>query len=174
MSVPGWLDWAADHFIDGVQVVSTVATCVAVVIAVITIRQSAKNSNANQKALIRERQIDFELGVLSELVELLPEASSLASSYRMSVLAQMVPAKKIPLTAAAAGLDSTPAGKARVLEVCGTLGPQGDERAALRRAPRWMLDEMTTELLEAINALVQDRGDISVAGAGGSDNSESA
>jgi hypothetical protein len=51
------------------DILSTGGTLIAAWLAYVTIRQSAKASDENQRALVRERRIDFELGVLADITE---------------------------------------------------------------------------------------------------------
>jgi hypothetical protein len=56
-----WLDW--------LNVAATIATVGAAVLALLTIRDSRRQAQRSAANLVRERRIDYELGLLKELAE---------------------------------------------------------------------------------------------------------
>lgn len=88
ISIPVWLEYA-----------NAIATSAAALLAAGTVVQSSRSSNENQKALIRERRIDFELDVLADLAELNTGSSNMAMrDARMKARAAMLAPEVIPVT----------------------------------------------------------------------------
>lgn len=135
--------------IDWLEVVSTIATVAAAGLAAWTIRQSKKQAKESQDALIAERRIDFELGVLADLAELVEKrwlSDDGSRRLRIRTVAQMLPAETIPLTRAAAGLPTTDEAKA-----------VADERRKVAGfSDAHLLNDMKDELLEEIFRGVQE------------------
>ncbi|GES19651.1 hypothetical protein Aple_025470 [Acrocarpospora pleiomorpha] len=72
MSVPDWVEW-----------VNAVGTITAAAIAAGAYVQSVRSSAANERALVRERRINFELDKLGEIAEAITSFDLGGSSYRL-------------------------------------------------------------------------------------------
>lgn len=120
----------------------------AALLAAGAIVQTARNSNQNQKALLRERRVDFELDVLAKLAELTLISNRI---LQMKAQAAMLDAELIPLTRAALMLDSTDAAKRRVEET-------SEERRKHRQSPvEFFKQEITAEILAAVRKKLAER-----------------
>ncbi len=140
MSVPEWLEY-----------VNAGGTAVAALLAAGAIVQTARNSNQNQKALLRERRVDFELDVLAKLAELTLISNQGLRTLQMKAQAAMLDAELIPLTRAALMLDSTDAAKRRVEET-------SEERREHRQSPvEFFKQEITAEILAAVRKRLAER-----------------
>jgi hypothetical protein len=141
MSTPAWLDYA-----------STIGTVIAAGFAAYSIGQSRRQAKASQDALLAERRIDFELGLLSDLAEHNEKGSNFSGrDKRMRTLALMLPTDTVPLTRAAFGLPTTENATERAAK----------ERAAAREQqqslPDYMKDAIAAELLAAVTAKLRER-----------------
>ncbi|MBB6351260.1 hypothetical protein FHU36_007843 [Nonomuraea muscovyensis] len=141
MSIPTWLEYA-----------NAFGTLAAAGFAAWTIRQSTQSTDENQRALVRERRVEFELDVLADLVELNSQSSSVVTrDERMRARAAVLGIDVIPFTRAALSLESTP-------EAIGRVAKRDPERRDSRQSSIefWGLDIME-ELLSAIHARLEER-----------------
>ncbi|MFI6534171.1 hypothetical protein ACIBHY_17050 [Nonomuraea sp. NPDC050547] len=141
MSVPDWLEY-----------VNAAGTAVAALLAAGAIVQSTINSNKNEKALIRERRIDFELGVLADLSQLNTQDSNVVTrDARMKARAAMLSKDLIPITRAAFNLDTTP-------DAYASVEATSPNRSELRQTrPDYFKKQIETEILAAITSRLEDR-----------------
>ncbi|MBG0830530.1 hypothetical protein HS041_22470 [Planomonospora sp. ID67723] len=143
MSIPIWLEYA-----------NAIGTLTAAGFAAWTIRQSAKSSAENQQALIRERRIDFELGILAELAELnANEEMGNNRTIRIGTKASMLPIDMIPITRAAVKLESTPEAEKIVQEKIAD-----KQISPFIRESNYLKEEISREVLNAITSRLSERG----------------
>ena len=109
----------------GLDVLATVATAVAAVLAAITIRQAKKQAEASQDALLLERQIEFRLGLLKEIAS----SNHQSNDFEMRLRAEMLPTDLIPLTRAHLRLESTQAAEDHLMSLRNERIPVRDEIA---------------------------------------------
>jgi hypothetical protein len=116
-----------------------------------TINASKKQAKKSQDALIRERRIDFELGVLRDLAESNLKDDNVAwAGARFKVLAAMLPVDLISLARASVRLESTPEAEAAVSKLVVRAG-HGSRRSQLSV-------QIEEEILAAIEQLKANRG----------------
>lgn len=90
------------------QVAGTLGTLAAVVIATITVRKAAQQARDAEAAMLRDRRIDFQLGVIRELAQLnLRPGGSAVEIGHLKLLASMLPVELVPITRAVAGIETT-------------------------------------------------------------------
>ncbi|MCU1657781.1 MAG: hypothetical protein JWO57_2437 [Pseudonocardiales bacterium] len=92
------------------QVLGTLGTLAALWVAVLTVRRGSKQARAAENAMLRERRIDFQLGVLRDLAQanLRPDGSDVAIGH-LKLLAAMLPVHMVPFARVMAGLETTQA-----------------------------------------------------------------
>ncbi|TDB86284.1 hypothetical protein E1264_18500 [Actinomadura sp. KC216] len=104
-----YFDWATDlGLIDWVQVASAFFSAVAAGLALIAIVQAGKAATENQEAMIRERRIDFELDVLTQILTEMAYMTDPGSRPKIKLLAAVLPVETVPLTRAVFQLESEP------------------------------------------------------------------
>ena len=139
-----WPEWAQTSL----EVVATVATAVAAILAAVTIRQAKKQAAAAQAALILERRIDFELGVVTDLAVEHAKGSNVAFVQgHIQALASLLPIDLVPLTRAVMDLGSTVSATKLARD---RQQPGSTKRESLRV-------EVAKELEAAANTLLQRR-----------------
>ncbi|MEV6986821.1 hypothetical protein AB0M95_36955 [Sphaerisporangium sp. NPDC051017] len=139
-----WKDW--------VDVVAAAAGLLAVAFAIVTVRQTAAQGAENMRALQRERRIDFELDVLSQLAEYnQKDTNTSGATARIETLARMLPKELIPLTRAAVRLPTTPEGEAQVAEA----KPAAAERH--QQVRDHLRNEIADEVHKAIEIKLNER-----------------
>lgn len=113
---------------DWIDVLGVAATVVAAYLAMYAIQQTRNQASENNRALIRERQIEFWLNQLSSLARLLPNGSSFGTSdAQIRLIARTLPVDLIPHTRAAFDLPTTPAGIRWWLEHCAQYAVHSDK-----------------------------------------------
>jgi hypothetical protein len=142
VSIPTWLEYA-----------NAIATGTAALLAAGALIQSSRNSNANQKALIRERRIDFELDILVDLAEAnAAEQVGTIRDTRLSTRSAMLPRDLLPITRAAVNLESSPEAEKLVEDqVADKL------RNAMITKSNYLKQEICQEILEAIKTKLKER-----------------
>lgn len=104
---------AVDWILFATQLASVAVGAAAAWLAAVTIRATKTQAKQSQDALLRERRIDFELGVLRDLAEYNLKGHSVSwASEMFTVLAAMLPADLVPLARACVKLGSTPEAQA--------------------------------------------------------------
>lgn len=144
MAKHDWFDW----ILFGTQIVSALGGALAVGYAAGTIRESKIQTAKSQQALIRERQIDFQLEVLRELAEFNLKGNNVAwAGSQFKILAAMLPIDLVPLARACVGLPSSPEAENSAYAATGNTsgGPREHRR-----------NEIEIEILQAIERLVAE------------------
>lgn len=121
--------------------VATVAGCIAVGFGAHAIRQG----NKNQEALIRERRIDFELGILKDLAEANADTGRTLRIQKMKMLVEMVPDAALAALHSEFGLYGSPPLPTESIGYGSVL--TGEHR-----------QQAHDELIAAIHALLAERG----------------
>jgi len=124
-----WVDW----LLFSVQLLSVIGTLAAALFAYVAIRHAKAQAADAQAALVRERRLDFELGVLKDLLQTVVRADPEGAL----ALVTMLPIEDVPLTAAVLGVPSTP-------------------EAEQRRRNLYSYDDKSTRLGQAEVELVQE------------------
>jgi hypothetical protein len=127
--------------------VTAVATAAAAVFAAWTIRQAKKQAQRSAAALVRERRIDWELGLLKEIAEAAEGDDSWHSQLGLRLLGD----KRLPILRAAVGMETTPEAKQFVTELHDARGTARQAQSPLvvtREDVRQEIDEEITRLLD--------------------------
>jgi hypothetical protein len=134
------------HWLD---VAAAVATTAAAWLAWLAIVRAGRQAKQSQDALIRERRIDYQLGVLTDLADNLCLASGEPHvEARHTTLASLLPESLVPLCRAAVGLPAPEAARAIVSERAAPFSLTGIGR---RDACRELLaEEVTTAILNLL------------------------
>jgi hypothetical protein len=142
-------DWV-DVLVVIIQIASLIVTSGTVVLAYLQIRQASREAKKAQAAQLEARRIDFELTALRELLI----AASLAApdAARVKALASTLHQSVVPITRAAVHLPTTDDAK-RMVEPLSSPHDLPHEQSTLDV----FRDEVTDELLSAINERVHER-----------------
>jgi hypothetical protein len=103
--------WHSHHWIDFRDWATAVATAAAAVFAAWTIRQAKKQAERSAADLVRERRIDWELGLLKELAqEAEGDVNVPGGGVRQGLLLRLrlLGDKRLPTLRAAIGMETTP------------------------------------------------------------------
>lgn len=135
------------------ELLGIVATAGAAFLALVTIIQAKRQAQRSADALIRERRIDFELGVLVDVLELVESSSSSMAGRdaRVRAFARTLGMDAVPLLRAATHLDTTEAGKALSRQLLASKAHTTDLDH--------MREPVIDELVSAIEQRVSERGD---------------
>jgi hypothetical protein len=138
---PNWLTWA-----------SVAASAVAVIFAAGAIWQASRQAAKANKALLRERRADFQLGLLKEIADDLIRQGPHFPNSPMTIRARMLPVELVPLTRAVLHLPSNETARTRVRGITDAPTGWGHEQilAALRA-------ELTAELTSAVATVLDER-----------------
>jgi hypothetical protein len=137
------------HWLD---VVGAVATSAAAFLAWLAIRRSGKEAQASRDALVRERRIDFQLGILKEVAEV---SQHWPKEARYTTLASLLPESLIPLTRAVLDLPAPEAARVRIQEVVDAAN-DAEPYLTIGRATA-AADLVAEEVTQAILNLLEER-----------------
>lgn len=149
---------AIEWILFGVQIIGMLGTVIAVLFAVVAIRNGNAHTRAAQEGALRERRIDFQLGVLRDLGELnLSPDGSNKSIGQLTLLAAMLPIELVPVARVVAGLETTwEAGELRD-HTADKLKENSHQN--WDKYPVWgvLQQQIQTELLSAVEKLAHER-----------------
>ena len=149
--------WHSHHWIDLRDWLSTIATAVAAWLAYIAITQSKRQARENAEAIVRERRVDYELGLLKELAEYDSASHTINQPDKfeqMSTRLRLLGPDRLPITRALFNLPTTDDGiRAKDAALSGIPLDLNDPRIAGRSA---ILDEINT----TADALLAERGSL--------------
>jgi len=137
-----WIDW----LLVWIQVVGPILTIAAVTFAGLQIWVAKRQAQQADAAMIRERRMEFELGVLKDLLAAVGQVDLLA----ITALGYMLPVDEIPLTRAAVGISSNDSANARVAAL------RLEEHHRTRYIEE-LKDPIGREVLDAIKKRARDR-----------------
>jgi hypothetical protein len=113
------IDWLG-NLPDGVKVLfdilASIGTLAAAVLAAITIRQAKVQAKESQDALLLERQVEFRLGLLKETEDHNARTLFVGMDKEVRRRATLLPVDLIPVTRAVYGLATTDGGQAQLSE----------------------------------------------------------
>ncbi|MDX6307175.1 MAG: hypothetical protein QOI06_221 [Nocardioidaceae bacterium] len=136
------------------DVISTLGVLAAAILAAFTIMQAKRQAAESQRALLLERRVNFELGVLARLQEQIfkPKSDSGVEAVAKG-LAALLPYELIPTTHASYGLRTTQ-------EVAQeSFAKTGNSGVPLRNVNE---GEVRQELLDAVASLMGARAALSI------------
>lgn len=96
------------------ELLSIIATAGAAVLAWLAIKQTQNQAKKSADALVRERRIDFELDVLTELIDMTSRGHWANELLLMQARLQLLSEDEVARTRAAAGLTASEAASATV------------------------------------------------------------
>lgn len=99
-----WLGDLPDGWKVLFDILASVGTLAAAVLAAVTIRQAKKQAKASQDALLLERRVEFQLDLLKELASF----NLHSNDFEMRLRAEMLRPDLFPLTRKHLRLESTP------------------------------------------------------------------
>ncbi|MGN6243710.1 MAG: hypothetical protein ACTHQ3_08545 [Motilibacteraceae bacterium] len=93
--------WLSDGWQDVVNVTSSMATVLATILAVVALLLSSRATRDAQRALARERRLDFEIDALAELVDQIELTTNRGDrSQIMRTRLRLLPPGELPATRA--------------------------------------------------------------------------
>ncbi|GAB3259839.1 hypothetical protein [Kineosporia babensis] len=146
-----WLAWVVDI----AQIFGALASAVAIVLALRSIKISRDQSAEADRRLVRERRIDYELGVLRDVALTLTRGSNVAfAGAELGVHAACLGPRVVPLVCAMPNQPSTAEAESRIAEA------RAQMKAMLsmqRPSSVWDLlrDELQGEVLDQITLRVE-------------------
>ena len=149
--------WHGHHWIDLRDWLSTIATAVAAWLAFIAITQSKRQAKENADAIVTERRVDYELGLLKELAEYNSASHTINQPDKfeqMSTRLRLLGPDRLPMTRALFDLPTTDDGmRERRSAHWGTRRP----KRSPDRGRSAILDEINT----TADTLLAERGSLS-------------
>jgi len=131
------------------------ATTFAAVFAAVAIWQGKKSAERSATALIRERRIDFELGILKELAQVLDRGDAYAGGKiaPSRTLINLLDDDIVPMYRHAVDLETTPDARRRVEAASGALGTAREFNPRLTASDEAIREEVKS----AIRNLLTER-----------------